>query len=216
MGSLGLRGRVVEFDDLARALVQNSGRLDPDSSEQLRGALSAFVRQRFGAALDDDARHDVVSDALDGFSDAARRGVVHADGAPAYLLTTVRSRAVDVLRRRRYEPAPVAEVPVTGATASDEAASVIERESAKATVKAAVRELVKRGEWGDVAVVTAWLDLASQSGGVPSSRSVGELAGVSHVQVQRVLGRLRALVAELDDDPPEPPTPDVPRPAPRS
>ena len=176
------------FEEAARRIAERSGGIAEEPL--LRPPLLQFVERRFGRSLDGAERHDVVEDALVAFDEAAEKGDVKPATAAAYLLTVARHKAVDALRlKRRREAELSADAPEASHDAGVE--RLLDRDADHSLIRDALEELEEIGASNDVRVIMVWLDLAARPGGPPDTREVGELAGVSHTQVQRVLRRLR-------------------------
>lgn len=178
------------FERAVRALAQSArdGRpAPPGAFDRVHGTLISFVRSRAGVRVHD--AEDAAAEAIERLVVAARDGRLDLDDRPgSYLLTVARRVAVDQWRRHGARE-ELTDQPPEQAT-DDEVIRMLDADATGARIQAALRRAYEE----DVAmslVIRTWLDMAWESGSEPSTRAVGERAGVSHSTVVRALARFR-------------------------
>jgi DNA-directed RNA polymerase specialized sigma24 family protein len=110
------------------------------------------------------------------------------DKASAWLRKTAINLAIDQLRRVRVDR-------LDDETVEDElSARLVERLESNDQVKRGLAIAIAKRDEVAVQVITAYLDLADEESGFPSSRAVAERCGYSHTTVQEALKRFRRYI----------------------
>ena len=123
---------------------------------------------------------------------AAQGGQLESPGA--FLTTTIRNAAVSAVRKQSGE------LPGLTLYQEDDAiARFVDQSATAADVRAAMRLARSVGDHQCVRVIGLWLTLAETSAVPPTSRDVGEAAGLSHTTVNDIAARFRSYVVKVQE-----------------
>lgn len=196
---------------------ERSARFDAAAARLLRGGpnrataadittvlqwLTGTIRRRYPSVEHD----EIAQEALARVFALAPEDANAIVNPAAYMTRVAQHLAVDAVRRATTLTAdtPLIEVAAskrrTDCTSEDEMAVLLDRSATHASVTAAIGLALAQEDFLTVRVVTVWLDLADESGSVPSSRDVAERANASHTSVNKALARFRALIQRSDPD----------------
>jgi DNA-directed RNA polymerase specialized sigma24 family protein len=174
-----------------------------DDFNALRGMVIGYLRAAWPSLSESDAE-DAADEALvrvlvrqrehPGQGQETRNGL-------GYVLRTARNLQVDRFRRRREHPDGVLHERTEGPGMEDrEILRLIDNAASLSSINQALDRAVTLGDTRVETVVSAWLDLAEQTGAPPSTRDVAATLGVAHTTVQRALsrfhGHLKAVLGE--------------------
>jgi DNA-directed RNA polymerase specialized sigma24 family protein len=179
--------------------LQHGEEVSADALTIVVNGVEAYLGRRFPGFSSSD-KNEVASEAITRFLELCRRKEVHSDRAAGLLTVLARNVAVDSIRRARREtPSGTAIEVVDDSTArDDEISALLDRRADAAAIYEAIAQLLALDDLETVRVLRTWLDLADELGRAPSTREVGEAAGVSHSTVSRALRRFHEFVP---DDP---------------
>jgi hypothetical protein len=166
--------------------------------DRIQRVLANFLAARFPDLGDPD---DVASEAVARFTQAAQQGLVDARRRPAaYLIRIARNASLDRLRQEgRVDVVP--EPPDLEGGLDDQAiVQLLNRDASCHLVSDAISAANLAGDHMVVVIVTIWLDLAESLSQAPTTREVGERAGVSHTTVVDALKRFRGCFPEQASD----------------
>lgn len=172
---------------LSRAFAEDAAPSGEDHAAVRAGLIRALLA-RF-RSLGPDELLDVVDEAVIRLLSESRRQGSELDKPAGWLVRTASNMAHDRVRRQarsgelRHEP-----------WRDDETFQLIEAAWSSQSIRTALAQAVAAGEWTVVTVVTAWIDLASETGSAPSSRQVGQRVELSHTTVNEALNRFRGMV----------------------
>ncbi|MBV2353319.1 hypothetical protein KUM39_02905 [Streptomyces sp. J2-1] len=158
------------------------------------------------SALDGDDAPDLVQEVLARFVAAATKGLVDPDRSPAGYLLRIAMNLVADSARSAPRPVPLADLgtaldsgivaPAAAGPGPDAVTRLIDSLGSRDAVRDALARASRTGDHLVVEVVSAWLDLAAETGTEPASRAVAERAGVSKSSVANVLRRFAEQVRQ--------------------
>jgi DNA-directed RNA polymerase specialized sigma24 family protein len=152
--------------------------------------LSRFLVARFPGLQDPD---DTASEALARFVEAAQQGRIDPALQPAAYLTRIaRNAAIDRLRHEAHivaTPQPTAASPIAD---DDSIVRLLDSDATCQLVSEGIRAANQAGDHTVVRIITQWIDMAQSLSRAPTSREVGDQAGVSHTTVRAALTRFRS------------------------
>ncbi|MFI5492694.1 hypothetical protein [Actinoplanes sp. NPDC051859] len=158
-------------------------------------ALRDYLSRRFSAQLGPGDIEDLAADAITQFLDAARRGLVHADGNPTgYLLRIAMNNGYATVRKVGGT-ADLAGAEVASTLTDPEAAARLDRLATVDVLRRAMTRARRDGDVTAVTVATYLLDHIQRTGEAPSNRVTGDALGLSHAGVGKALRRLRTYLS---------------------
>jgi DNA-directed RNA polymerase specialized sigma24 family protein len=184
-------GNSSSFKDAARRL-SAAFAADGDSPyeedrEQVRSALLMVLFIRF-SSLGAAEICEVADETVKRLLEESRRQGRSLDNASAWLRRVAINLALDHLKRVREEP-------LEDENVEDELSTrLLERLESDDQVKRGLAIAIEKRDEVVVQVVTAYLDLADEEPGFPSSRAVADRCGRSHTTVQETLKRFRGYI----------------------
>jgi DNA-directed RNA polymerase specialized sigma24 family protein len=172
---------------LSAALAADGNSPREEDRERVRSGLLMILFIRFsplGASEICEIADEAVARLL---AESRRQG--HAlDKASAWLRRTALNLAIDRLRRTRVEPLE------DEAVEDEYSARLLEKLESDDQVKRGLMIAIEKRDEVAVRVVTAYLDLADEISGSPSTRAVAKRCSYSHTTVQEALKRFRLYV----------------------
>jgi DNA-directed RNA polymerase specialized sigma24 family protein len=171
---------------LSTAFALDGLEVDRRDHERVREGLRRSLVSRFHT-LGADELLDIVDEAVTRLLRESRRQSRALENPASWLVRTATNRAVDRTRILAHERFPEDE-----GHDDDETARLIARVVDHDMLSNGIDTAIRRGDRVCVQVVTAWLDLATETGESPSSRAVGERCGYSHTTVNNALSRFQS------------------------
>lgn len=154
---------------------------------------------------------EVAQEALERFLLAAQGGKVLGAGplsdAPGgspwgYLLRIAINLTVDRYRHQSSEAMasrPLQALSETEHPSDDNVARLFDRYATADLIEAALRVAVENKDAAVTRVIATMLDRIASTGGIPSSRTIGEHLNLSHTAVQKAQQRFRGYLGSLSD-----------------
>lgn len=174
---------------LSDAFARDGAPMHSRDHEIVRSGLVRFLLARF-RSLGVDELLDAVDEAVTRLLRESRRRGRSVENAGGWLVAVAKNLARDRLRRLANEP-KFAEQPAT----DDDTARLLDQLTTKEAIRDGIARAVRVRDHVCVAVVTEWLDLATESGERPSSRAVATRCGCSHTTVNQALDRFHGYLA---------------------
>lgn len=154
--------------------------------EHVREGLRRSLVSRFHT-LGADELLDIIDETIARLLRESRRQSGALDNPAGWLVKTAHNRAVDRMRSLARE-----QLAQEDRHDDDESARLISRVADHDMLSQGIETAIRCGDRVCVHVVTAWLDLASETADSPSSRAVGKRCGCSHTTVNDALSRFRS------------------------
>jgi DNA-directed RNA polymerase specialized sigma24 family protein len=166
--------------------------VDRSDYERVRSGLRRFLLVRY-RTLGPDELLDIVDEAMLRLLRESRRQGRELQNPSGWLITVAGRLALDALGKlggavdREHRTRD-----------DDEIARMIDRAASKESLRVGIERAIAHQDRICVHVVTAWLDLAAETGKEPPSRDVGDRCGVSHTTVNNALARFRSYLPRPD------------------